>query len=126
MGVNNMYHNILVPLDGSKRAEAILPHAIDLAQRYGARVILLRIVEPTVIGPEMSGMVESQLVEQGIKDAQDYLSGVQGTFREKGIETEAQVHFGTVVGTILQWIARYYSFGPPTLNEQPRQPGTPP
>jgi nucleotide-binding universal stress UspA family protein len=29
-----MYNTILVPLDGSKRAEAILPHVEDLAGRY--------------------------------------------------------------------------------------------
>ncbi len=45
---------ILVPLDGSKRAEAILPHVEDLAKRYRAKVILLSIVdfEPLVIALE--------------------------------------------------------------------------
>ena len=41
-----MYSTILVPLVGSKRAEAILPHAEELARRYGARVIFLQVVEP--------------------------------------------------------------------------------
>ena len=40
-----MYNSILVPLDGSKRAEAILPHVENLAGRYGATVIFLRVVE---------------------------------------------------------------------------------
>jgi nucleotide-binding universal stress UspA family protein len=31
-----MYRKILVPLDGSKRTEMILPHAEDLAGRYQA------------------------------------------------------------------------------------------
>ena len=41
-----MYKTILVPLDGSKRAEAILGHVEELAQRYAARVIFLQVVEP--------------------------------------------------------------------------------
>jgi len=40
-----MYHKILVPLDGSKRAEKILPHVEELAKRYKAKVILLQVVE---------------------------------------------------------------------------------
>jgi nucleotide-binding universal stress UspA family protein len=40
-----MYKKILVPLDGSIRAEMILPHAEDLAGRYQAEVILLNSIE---------------------------------------------------------------------------------
>ena len=36
-----MVDKILVPLDGSKRAEAVLRHVADLAQRYHAKVIFL-------------------------------------------------------------------------------------
>ena len=38
-----MYHKILVPLDGSKRAEKILPHVEELARRYKAKVIFLQV-----------------------------------------------------------------------------------
>ena len=41
-----MYHTILVPLDGSKRAEAILPHLEELARRYEAKVLFLQVIEP--------------------------------------------------------------------------------
>jgi nucleotide-binding universal stress UspA family protein len=45
------YRGILVPLDGSERAETALPHAAALAQRFGARVVLYRAVDPP--GPMM-------------------------------------------------------------------------
>ena len=45
-----MYNKILVPLDGSKRAEAILPHAVEMANRYGAEIIFLRVEELFVLG----------------------------------------------------------------------------
>ncbi|MEI2652477.1 MAG: universal stress protein [Microthrixaceae bacterium] len=43
-----MYKTILVPLDGSKRAESILAHAEALAAAFGAKVVLLQVVEPSV------------------------------------------------------------------------------
>lgn len=48
-----MYTYILVPLDGSKRTEAILPHVEELAKRYDAQGFLLQVVEtgPVHTGP---------------------------------------------------------------------------
>ena len=43
-----MYKKILLPLDGSKRAEAILPHAENMASRYGARIIIFIVEEPAI------------------------------------------------------------------------------
>jgi nucleotide-binding universal stress UspA family protein len=40
-----MDRRILVPLDGSKRAEAILPHVEGLATCLDAEIILLRVFE---------------------------------------------------------------------------------
>jgi nucleotide-binding universal stress UspA family protein len=44
-----MYNKILVPLDGSKRAEAILPHVEQLALGYQAKVILLQVIEYQIV-----------------------------------------------------------------------------
>ena len=41
-----MYKKILVPLDGSRRAEAILPYVIELAHSQDSKVVLLNVVEP--------------------------------------------------------------------------------
>ena len=45
-----MYHKILVPLDGSKRADRILPHVEELARRYKAKVIFLQVIEYMPLG----------------------------------------------------------------------------
>jgi nucleotide-binding universal stress UspA family protein len=45
-GVGAMYKRILAPLDGSVLAEQALPHAVAQAERFGAELILLRVVEP--------------------------------------------------------------------------------
>lgn len=99
-----MYRKILVPLDGSKRAEAIMPHVEELARRYEAEVILLQVVEPVLntFGP--GGTIQSyepQLLEQLIKNAKEYIAAVKGELREKGIPVRSLVTTGLVVATIL-------------------------
>jgi nucleotide-binding universal stress UspA family protein len=51
-----MYERILVPLDGSACAEAALPHAQALAEKFGSELILLRVVEPTPLPAPMTTM----------------------------------------------------------------------
>jgi nucleotide-binding universal stress UspA family protein len=105
----DMIKTILVPLDGSKRAETILPHVEDLARRYNANVVLLQIVEPlpVVIGFEGGYAPPSQQeVEHWAKEAESYLTGLQGEFRKKGIEARAHVGHGPVVETIINTAER--------------------
>ena len=44
-----MYKTILAPLDGSKRAEAILPHVEGLAQSNNSKVIFMQVIEPVIL-----------------------------------------------------------------------------
>ena len=84
-----MYHTILVPLDGSKRAEAIPPHVEELAHCYHAKVIFLRIVAPESIVVWHNGVYpeyDQQKLEQRIREAESYLAARPAEFREKGIE----------------------------------------
>ena len=99
-----MYNTILVPLDGSKRAEAILPHAEALAQCHGAKVVFLEVVEapPLAAGSEIAFFENFQEeLEQRTKQARVYLAGLEGEFREKGIEARVRVVHGPVVEAIL-------------------------
>ena len=48
-----MYKTILVPLDGSSRAERILPHIEDLAQQFHSRVVLLQVVSVEMMAMKM-------------------------------------------------------------------------
>jgi len=99
-----MYKTILVPLDGSKRAEAILPHVENLAQLCDARVIFLEVVELVHVdmGPDgMSPVLDAQIVEQEMHIAESYLSALQDEFRKRGIEARKRVVYGSVVGQIM-------------------------
>jgi len=100
-----MYYTILVPLDQSKRAEAILPHVENLATLYGSRVIFLVVVEP-LRAVVASGGQYTSLQKEGLAAQEDeiknYLSGLQGEFREKGIESVARLAHGPVVAEIIR------------------------
>jgi len=99
-----MYKTILVPLDGSKRAEGILRHVEELSKLYHARVIFLQVVEPSplVVGPEGSIVLHQEEIERWTKEAESYLTAIQGEFQEKGIETEKHVINGPVVEVIIK------------------------
>jgi len=98
-----MYNKILVPLDGSKRAEAILGHVEELALHGGKELILMQVVEPVhVSGPRGLDMdMYVKLTDQKTEQAKEYLTGLEGTFRKKGIETHVHVTQGPVVEAIL-------------------------
>ena len=98
-----MYNNILVPLDGSRRAEAILRHVEDLAGRYDATAIFLQVIEPVPLNVGSGGartMLREDF-EQRTKQATSYLAALQGEFREKGIEVRMRVVHGSVVEAII-------------------------
>jgi len=99
-----MYNTILVPLDGSKRAEAILRHIEELAQRYHATVVFLRVVEPVLLYVAPEGTypaLEQQEFERRWEEAESYLAVRQGEFREKGIEARVRVVHGPTVEAII-------------------------
>ena len=104
-----MYKTILVPLDGSKRAEAILPHVEELAQRFGAKVIFLRI-EEDVMMLGYDEVVDLSAYQQNRdrrkKDAESYLAGLEGVLKEKNISAKRIVSFGSVVQSILDTAER--------------------
>jgi nucleotide-binding universal stress UspA family protein len=103
-----MYQSILIPLDGSKRAERILTHIDPLARHFNSRLILLRVVEPDLGGGGTQGTPAEfflQAYDRNLDDAKAYLSGLQGEFRSRGMQARTLVERGPVVSTIIR-IAR--------------------
>ncbi len=104
-----MYKTILVPLDGSKQAEVILPHVEELARRYGAKVIFLRIFEEPIM-LALDEVIDISKYQQerdrGIKEAESYLAGLEAKFKEKNIRAKKIVSCGAVVQSILNTAER--------------------
>ena len=73
-----MYQKILVPLDGSRRAETILQHVEPLALGWGAGVVLLQVVESSMImGYEgMNVTIQESDLVQLREQVENYVNGV--------------------------------------------------
>ena len=102
-----MYETILAPLDGSKRAEAILPHLEELAQGNKSKVVFMQVVESVMIaaGAEFAYQTKDEY-EVLEKQAADYLAGLKGKFREKGIPANIFVTQGPIVDAIIRTAER--------------------
>lgn len=103
-----MYRTIVVPLDGSPRAEAILPHVEELAHCHKARVVFVRVVDPASSLAGLEGLpveVSRELIKQQIDEAESYLEAKQGEFRQQRIEAVGRVRYGPIVQTIAQVVA---------------------
>ena len=98
-----MYEKILVPLDGSKRAERILPHVEKLAQDNNAIVYFLTVVNtPRIFGyDDLQFAHFEKEFEMFMADSEKYVKGLQGEFKAKGIEARHRVVMGPVVKEIL-------------------------
>lgn len=100
-----MYRTILVPLDGSPRAEAILPHVENLAQLCRAKVVLLQVDEQVwMLGrDEVIDMDRYNQASAARKAAiGSYLEGVAQRFQTLGIAVEVRIAYGPVVDAIMQ------------------------
>lgn len=100
-----MYKTILVPLDGSGRAEAIIPHVREMAQGMKSRLVLLRIVDPATFIAGLEGLpvdVSRNLLQQEVETAQSYLNSKCSELAAERIETSAVVRSGPIVQEIIQ------------------------
>lgn len=90
------YRRLLVPIDGSFRAESVLPLAIHLAQTQCAELLLVHVVPPsflTEVGPAESEDLElcERLVRRNERVARQYLERLQSRASERGISVRVQV-----------------------------------
>jgi nucleotide-binding universal stress UspA family protein len=100
-----MYRNILLPLDGSKRAEAILPHAENIATRFGARIIILIVEEPAIrLEHDEIINAERYLEERAHlrKNITTYATKIINQFKEKDIAADLLIGKGEVVRSIIK------------------------
>jgi nucleotide-binding universal stress UspA family protein len=78
-----MYSKILIPLDGSKTAEKVLPYARFIAGALKLPTELLAVVDiaemATHISAERARFL-STMVEDSVRSSEKYLKGIAGTF----------------------------------------------
>jgi nucleotide-binding universal stress UspA family protein len=108
-----MFNRILVPLDGSRFASRALQYAIEVARRFGAEIVLLQVVAPTITTAGVSPGMENPLAieiavqaaheadKRNVAHAKRYLSGKAQGIRSQGVNESYQVIIGEPVQTIM-------------------------
>ena len=98
-----MYTRILVPLDGSKLAEQVLPYVRLLAGAYKIPIGLLNVFEPVPPGfaDPGHGLFESQITGSFHDQAIDYLGGVVTTLKDTGVTISCAAHEGNPADQII-------------------------
>ena len=96
-----MYRTILVPVDGSKRAEAIFRHVENLAKGSDAKVVLLKVEEePIMLGrDEVIDIIRAEVAD-GERAAFEFVGLHLAAARAALVEemTAAMAHYRTADG----------------------------
>lgn len=97
-----MFKQILVPLDGSERAEQALPVAAHLARATRGTVTLIQAVNPpTEFMVSVGTIVLPDILDEDVSVAREYLEGVAKTSGLEGIRTTTKVVTGHPVEAII-------------------------
>jgi len=104
---------LLVPLDGSKLAESVLPHLGILAKQRGVEtveVVLLRVYEPPVVPADYPASLPvswEEHVEQEMarrkQEGEQYLAEIQKGLEKAGIKARSEVIIGRPADSILEY-----------------------
>lgn len=103
IGGHQMYTHILVPLDGSERAERAVPVAACIARASSARITLLQALPmpaPAGAFPATSMLTASQLAARQ-SAAADYLARIAGCPLLSGLEVSTRLATDTPAAAIL-------------------------
>jgi len=100
--MEKMYQKIMVPLDGSKLAECVLPHVEKLATSCGTEQVILVSVTERIVGyrvikdynQPLGERLVPEVVGKKAKQAQRYLGRIAKTLEAKGIKVLTEVLLG--------------------------------
>jgi nucleotide-binding universal stress UspA family protein len=97
-----MYTRLLIPLDGSKTAEAVLPYARTLASTLKIPVELLGIVDMTALTTQVfrGGVYFETIIAENARSTEEYLKRIAKTFSDH--EVECTVEIGKAEDVIIE------------------------
>lgn len=94
--------SMMVCVDGSKFAEAMLPHAVALSKRLGARLTLLQVIDASAAAAVPRDVGHIDVMESG------YVSGLaRKVGRDHAIEVDWEVLHGEPADAIVSYIKHY-------------------
>lgn len=100
-----MYDTVLVPTDGSDRTLEALEHANSLAERYGAVLHTLYVVQTTGVTEALDGDQFEAVIERVEHAGEQAVERVVERAHESGItDVESTVTHGIPAETILEYV----------------------
>lgn len=105
-----MFRKIVVPLDGFAYAEQAIPHAVAIAQRSGARIRLIHVLDMAMRPPYAEHITTHAWWTGAAREAAtDYLDTQVDNVREAGIGASGIVMEGRPVDAILDEADRIHA-----------------
>lgn len=104
VNTRGILNKVLVPLDGSKEGEAIIPYIEDLASRLMIKVILVQILAKGYETLTQYVPLSERQIESDRARATTYLSNAGAGLKEKGIPVEERLGIGIRFGNAAEQI----------------------
>lgn len=107
MLVRPQYDQVVVPLDGSKWAEAAIGRARQLTQLHGAELILLHVYQPkgSDYADQWALAGQQQIADQNYEQLHDKLIALRNRLRQEGLRArEVMVRGGTPAQAIADYV----------------------
>ena len=103
------FRRLLVPLDGSAEAEAVLPVIEQVAGPLHAEVVLIRVVEPLSAAEIMAtaGSVTPDPLASRELEARRYLGEVESRLSGRGLRVRAILRLGNAASEIVGSVGVY-------------------
>jgi nucleotide-binding universal stress UspA family protein len=109
-----MIENILICLDGTELSESILPLAVEIAERFGSKIVLLNVL---IVPLYLSGIGRAEVVvkhsvqiSEHEEEVDTYLERIAEPLRKRGLDVDCVTIEGTVEESIMAY-ARTYEVG---------------
>ena len=94
---------IVAPVDFSESSEKALQYALSIAQEFGSEIILLHVVQPYPVLPELPATTD-ELTEAILKDANTRLN--EWKERVRGVRCSAKALVGSTANQIVEFAAQ--------------------
>ncbi|MPZ48638.1 MAG: universal stress protein [Dehalococcoidia bacterium] len=102
-----MYERVVVPLDGSEIAEAVLPHVAPFAERFGAEIVLVHVAKAfeevsgetlppgSIAIPDVSNVdIDASAGQHESEDAAAYLMRIASSLLARGFKVSTELGEG--------------------------------
>lgn len=94
------YRRVLIPLDGSRLAEDIIPYVLSLAEALYMDVVLVRVVPPVPAPLNTVSMARADHMRARMEAAHNYLADIAAGLWGRGVRVQTTVRSGKPITEI--------------------------